>query len=136
APCEVLEVLTFTMWCRMDNPPSLPLFIACAYAPVSAREQDRSRFWSELRQSLAKYRALGIVVVGGDFNGRLAVNGDTVTNAAGEEILDFATAHGLTILNKLPSAKGSFSFFDGTKANGPRQSTVDYILADDCHASL
>ena len=92
------------------------LFVATVYAPqYSTARNERAKMWSDLREAVIKYRDLGMIVIGGDLNGRTAANGDTVRNAAGKEIEEFCSSMGLTMANHLDGASGEFSFHKVTR---------------------
>jgi hypothetical protein len=87
------------MWVRVElapallhshlitNSPPRYLFVATVYAPQHSTVQSRAKrevMWCELRAAVSEYRGAGMVVIGGDLNGRTAANGDTICNAAGK----------------------------------------------------
>jgi len=138
---------------RITNSPPRYLFVATVYAPQHSSVQSRANrdvMWRELRAAVNEYRRAGMVVIGGDLNGRTAANGDTICNAAGKEIEDFCSSLDLINANHLDGATGEFSFHEqirsrrGGKAGDPsvalsghasrvRKSTVDYALIDANH---
>ena len=52
---------------------------------------------------------MGVVIIGGDFNSRCAMNGDAVLGTCGRQLLDFCQEQGLTIDNSLPVCEGEFT---------------------------
>jgi hypothetical protein len=77
-----------------------------------------------------------ILMIGGDFNGRLRMNGDTEINSAGLEISEFANRNRLTVVNSVPGlARGQFSFYD-QRVDYARRSTPDYVLIDTRYLDL
>ena len=100
---------------------------------------QRNIAWQQLDRTCAMLHdstsrdptARHVLIVGGDLNGRLAMNGDETANAAGEEIRDFADRHDLTIANGLAVAHGTHSFTRAaTPDRGAANSTPDFVLID------
>ena len=137
--CVSELVQRHTQWVRMPTADGT-VFVCSVYAPQSTDRVARNEFWSELERSVPQYRDKGVVVIGGDFNGRLGVNGDTTVNAAGKEIQQFAARNGLVIVNTLPPVSGMHSFTrttydDQRKDYRVARSTPDYVLIDERHAT-
>ena len=66
---------------RITISPPRYLFVATVYAPQHSTVQSRANrdvMWRELRAAVNEYRRAGMVVIGGDLNGRTAANGDTI----------------------------------------------------------
>ncbi|XP_077985394.1 uncharacterized protein LOC144440039 [Glandiceps talaboti] len=65
----------------------------------------------------------------GDFNGKIGENipnGDKVKNDNGKMLIEFCEDSDLTIVNTLPCAKGTFTWF-----RNHQQSVIDYFLISD-----
>ena len=137
------------LWLRLDPavaPGSRPTFIGVVYLPSgdsAAIRADSERIYEELAARVQKYQSQGAVILGGDMNARLAANGDSVTNAAGNRLAEFSQRNGLRIANlpetakhaplqapplaQLPPCTGQFSRSE-LRTDGLQQSTVDYVL--------
>ena len=85
------------------------VFLVNAYAPVSrASVEERKSFYSCLERCLAECKPHEILVMGGDVNASMGTRrdvgvqtlgsfGETHVNAAGTELYDFCTLHGLSV---------------------------------------
>lgn len=111
------------------------IHIASVYMPNANNTNARALVWQHVERTCERLRDgfkldtdLNAIVIGGDLNGRLAMNGDTTANAAGAEIRDFAERNEMVIANAHATARGDCSF----TANAAR-STVDYALVDAAH---
>jgi exonuclease III len=144
------------LWLQMDAAPAVctpptttamtpdqrrPTFIGVVYLPTGtspSAQDERARIYEEVALRVQRYQSRGPVLLGGDMNARLSANGDTVTNAAGEQLAQFAQRHGLLIGNtQLPPQSngrssharctGSFSRSE-LRMGVVQQSTLDYVL--------
>ena len=129
--CVQLRVNVHSFWMRLEMANCTPLFVATVYAPQAGDRSGRELMWAELRAAAAEYRQSGIVVIGGDLNGRTRANSDAQRNAAGDEITAFCDDMDLCSVNHMDCASGSFSF-----SSHVGQSTIDYALIAVEHASL
>lgn len=141
------------LWLQMDAAPDAcspttttvaprrPTFIGVVYLPTGtspSAQDERARIYEEVAARVQRYQGRGPVLLGGDMNARLSANGDTVTNAAGEQLAQFAQRHGLLIGNTQlppltsngdpqPRCAGSFSRSE-LRTGVVQQSTLDYVL--------
>ena len=134
------------LWLQLDAPPvgdatetRRPTFIGVVYLPSGTTPSVRAecqRIYEEVATRVQAYQSRGAVLLGGDMNARLSANGDTVTNAAGEQLAVFAQRHGLLIGNTQlppqggqaqPRCTGRFSRSE-LRSGGVQQSTLDYVL--------
>ena len=126
------------MWMRLDTGTRRPLFVATVYAPQSGARAERRRMWADLRAAVLALRPKGAIVIGGDFNGRTAANGDAKSNAAGAEITEFCDQMRFVCANHEEGAEGLFSYYEERRfgrADEPPvfkefKSTNDYALVD------
>ena len=116
-----------------------PTIVGVAYLPCNtnpAARKKRKLIYANLSTHIRQYQAIGHVLVGGDFNARIAANGDAVNNTEGNQLKEFADDHRLTIANTMvadpvnnhgPRVIGKFT---RTELCGSKllQSTVDYVL--------
>ena len=89
----------FTMWTRFPGK-GLDLFVCGVYVP-DGPSSVRNAAYKELKEGIVLLRDKGLLLIGGDFNARCAMNGDTVTNSNGTGFLKFANDNSLTIANSL-----------------------------------
>ncbi len=132
--CVVVSTQRHTQWVRVPTGTNKVVYMCSVYAPQSLDKTARQEFWIELQRGVDTYRSRGVLAIGGDFNGRLAMNGDTLTNAAGKELQEFAERNRLTVANALPCAVGELSFCKPIRKRngkfGVAASTIDYVLVE------
>lgn len=113
------------------------LNIVCAYAPQpGCEESEKVDFWRELDEELAEIPKEEGCFIGGDLNGHVGGNrmgfervhggwGLGMINAEGKEVLDFAAAADMAVIN---------TFFKKTEhqyvtyKSGRAESQIDYVL--------
>ena len=130
---HVLSSSRNSLWISIPTR-SGPLFVGVLYLPPagSAHSAERSELLAAFSTMTSKLKAKGLVVVGGDLNARMAVNGDSVTNAEGRQLVSFAAESGLSIINATSKCTGQFSWERVVKGV-LQQSTIDYCLASSMH---
>ena len=104
-----------------------PLFLCAVHVPL--HERGRAAAFREIAAGVAEYSTKGVVVVGGDFNARCALNGDAVVNQAGHQLRGLCrdSEPALVIVNSLDRCVGSFTC---VRKHGARRSrtTIDYCI--------
>ncbi len=123
---------------------SRPLYIGAAYMPQEGAA-DAEEAWASLDADVAKYGALGEVVLLGDLNAKigqrrpgeercLGKHCDTATRTRnGESLIRMAMGHGLRVVNSFSKPKGDEEAHWTTRkdpATG-HESQLDYILLSD-----
>jgi hypothetical protein len=111
--------------------------VVSAYAPqVGLGEQEKKDFWDRLDEVVGAIPRDEKICIGGDFNGHIGKENDgfpTVhggfgygtRNASGGDLLDFAVAHDLGILNSFFRKRDSHLI---TFSSGGRDTQIDYLL--------
>ena len=136
-----------SMWLRVGLEDGSSLVIGEVYAPsrgapspaaVSAGDAGpgaRSAMYDEIRLALACFRQRHPVLIVGDFNARVAANGDSKQDAEGAELLGFLAANNLTMLNSLPLCVGQFSRVE-ERGGRSQMSTIDYAIVPAEHVPI
>lgn len=95
----------------------------------------RQKVMDELIIEIEKYRARGIVIVGGDFNVHMKANGDEKEDREGLKLKSYAEANELMIVNLCAGkCSGQYTWQRAHKVGGMRKSTLDYVLVPNEHA--
>ena len=116
-----------SMWVRLTGA-TTPLYICATHVPLD--KVGRTVTLREIKKGYDKVRYKGgQVIIGGDFNARCGMNGDTVRNTAGNEVLQFCAEpeHCFTVVNSLQLCEGQFTtkrILKGKKVH----TTIDYCL--------
>ncbi len=125
------------LWLRVaEGPLQVPTVYGVVYLPGNNSASGRHRrqlVLEELAARAREYSRLGPLVLGGDWNARLAANGDTVRNAEGDELQRFADDNGLAITNLLGPVRGQPRVVGRLTRRDLRrpvlqESTLDYVL--------
>lgn len=107
------------------------MVIAVVYLPPAGQRWQEQR-QQELAEVSKFVRRFGVkhnnIIIGGDLNCRIAVNGDSVTNAEGSELLRFSLDHQLTIVNQLPRICSGKHSWERKRGAEIQRSTIDYVL--------
>lgn len=125
----------YTCWHRIElGGEHAPLFVCCAYFPLSKDIRAHKKANAELRERLVEYSELGFVVAGGDFNCHTGLNGDTTpVDVAGRMFMETADkVPGMVIVNSLDLCRGGPTRVQ-VLAGEIQQSTLDYVI---CSESL
>jgi len=119
---------------RIPMPPGKSLYVFTVHWPLACDRHGREKAWFELSASYKKFSKLGIVVIGGDFNSRCALNGDATLDKGGRELFDFCDDEGIFLVNADASkCVGEFSRVSPMTRDGVKTvdySTIDYVLVD------
>ncbi|XP_021974852.1 uncharacterized protein LOC110869960 [Helianthus annuus] len=111
--------------------------VVCAYAPqVGLGDQEKREFWDCLDAVVGAIPREERIVIGGDFNGHIGKDSDGFPsvhggfgfgdrNEPGKDLLEFAVAHDLGILNSFFRKRESHLI---TFSSGGHNTQVDYIL--------
>ena len=90
-----------------------------------------------LSEEVIKLKTGYRVMFAGDFNGRIGnledgiTDGDPVRNDNGDRLLDFASNHNFTILNREPLCSGKW-----TRTFRNQRSIIDYFLIENKHLPM
>ncbi|XP_063533678.1 uncharacterized protein LOC134743977 [Cydia strobilella] len=113
--------------------------IISAYAPqTGCTEAEKTEFWEDLDEVINSIPSNEYKVIGADLNGHVGAKstaygmahggfGIGEANKQGEEILDFATRHSLTLINTNFQKKEEHLI---TYKSAGRTSQIDFIIAD------
>ena len=116
--------------------------IVCAYAPqVGCEEEVKEDLLRQLDQETTVVTAGERVIVCGDFNGHVGRRREAIetvhggwgvgeTNAEGEQLIYFAVAFDLTIMNTFYEKKANHSV---TCSSGERESQIDFTMCRRSH---
>ena len=102
-------------------------YIGSVYIPCSGERVNavRQQELADLAAEVGQYHLIGeTVIIGGDFNGRLACNGDDTTNSYGRQVLEFAQSAGLDIVSM--DSNRTFGKYHRTIHQRDCFSTIDY----------
>ncbi|XP_021995940.1 craniofacial development protein 2-like [Helianthus annuus] len=111
--------------------------VVCAYAPqVELGEQEKKEFWDCLDVVVRAIPREEKIFIGGDFNGHIGKDSDgfelvhggfgfSDRNDPGRDLLDFAAAHSLGIINSFFRKRESHLI---TFSSGGRNTQIDYLL--------
>ena len=114
-----------------------PLNVICGYAPHAGLEDsEKKEFWDNLDMVVNNIPREQKIFIGGDFNGHVGVkvdgyhrvhggSGFGVRNESGRDLLDFASAHDLMVVNTFFKKRDDqlISF-----RSGGRYTQIDYAL--------
>src|SRR6185295_15533709 len=104
--------------------------------------QELSRTCQQLQQQFEHDVDHNVLIVGGDMNGHIGMNGDDAVDAEGHELRDFADEHDLMFANTWVGARGALTWRGadrtarsarGTGAANTTGSTIDYALVSAAH---
>ncbi|XP_076907295.1 uncharacterized protein LOC143563687 [Bidens hawaiensis] len=111
--------------------------VVCAYAPhAELGDQEKREFWECLDAIVRDILRDERICIGGDFNGHIGKNNDGFQsvqggfsfgdmNDTGVDLLDFAVAHELGIINSFFKKRESHLI---TFSSGGRNTQIDYLL--------
>ncbi|XP_076957404.1 uncharacterized protein LOC143632872 [Bidens hawaiensis] len=111
--------------------------VVCAYAPhIGLGDQEKKEFWDTLDAVVGAIPSYETICIGGDFNGHIGMDRDgfhTVhggfgfcnRNESGTDLLDFAVAHDLGIINSFFKKRDSQLI---TFSSGGCKTQIDYLL--------
>ena len=114
-----------------------PLNVICGYAPhAGLGDIERKEFWDTLDMVVNNIPREQKIFIGGDFNGHVGVGVDGyhrvhggfgfgTRNDGGRELLDFASAHDLMVVNTFFNKKDHHLI---TFQSGGRKTQIDYAL--------
>ncbi len=94
--------------------------------PEGVRVEETKKIYEKLQQQVNDMREEGkMVVVMGDFNGRIGAGGggDEVVNTNGRRLLAWSRECDMMIVNNESKCKGKWTW-----SNADKQSTIDYML--------
>ena len=116
-----------SMWVRLQGE-KVPLYVCATHVPLDSK--GRNKTLEEIASGYEQFQSEGAVILGGDFNARCGLNGDTVQNHAGTELRKFCKAPSrcFVILNELDLCHGQFTSERWRKGQLIR-TTIDYCLA-------
>ena len=112
------------------------IFVCNVYIPPDRDREGRERraeILGDLTKDVRELRKRGMIVIGGDMNARMSVNGDEMTNAEGEALEIWAAANELVIVNKDEQiCKGKYTREQEIQCEDGschiQRSTLDYVL--------
>ncbi|XP_076921463.1 uncharacterized protein LOC143582871 [Bidens hawaiensis] len=111
--------------------------VVCAYAPhAGLGDQEKKEFWEFLDAIVGAISRDERICIGGDFNGHIGKDNDGLQgvhggfgfgnrNETGTDLLDFALAHDLGIINSFFKKRDSHLI---TFRSGGRNTQIDYLL--------
>ena len=97
---------SYSAWFRIDCRLSEPIFVAACYFPQSSATKEHARAWKELSAGIEDYRALGHIIILGDFNAHTGLD-DSKVDTAGRLLTSNVDNLGLQVLNDTDLCKVS-----------------------------
>lgn len=98
AAANVVEVCEYSMWCRIETGGD-PVFVGECYFPHATNIQEHRKAWKETRDVVERTRNMGHIVLMGDFNAHLGMNGDHRVDSAGKLMKEQLNAMRLHVVN-------------------------------------
>jgi hypothetical protein len=101
------------------------------HVPMYGKREAREQALQDLTEGFQRFKGKGLVVFGGDFNARCAMNGDLVVRQSGLQLFRFLTTNGLSAVNDMDVCSGKFTRVQRLVVGGvPRtdKTTIDYVL--------
>ena len=95
---SVVAASKYSVWARLEIEGGVPIFICESYFPHSSKLRKQRAAWREIAARAREFQEIGYVIVMGDFNAHIGINGGK-TDSAGRLLLRQADMIGLTILN-------------------------------------
>jgi hypothetical protein len=117
---------TYTVWHRLETDHGTPIIISSAYFPQATNIKGHQKANEELDARLTHYSAMGPIILGGDFNAHMGLNGDPM-DTAGHLLQNTLCRHRLLLLNDLyPICSGGHTRSQPYR-DLEQTSTVDYV---------
>ena len=121
-----------TMWVRLPGY-GTDLFVCGIYVPVYPRQKRAAL--DELSAGCARFSNKGRLVIGGDMNARCGLNGDSMVNSYGRQLLRCCGKNLLSIANAMSDqCVGQFTRVQDVVIRAEKitfRTTIDYVLLPD-----
>jgi hypothetical protein len=114
------------MWCRIETGGD-PVFVGECYFPHATNIQEHRKPWKEIRDVVERTRNMGHIVLMGDFNAHLGMNGDHRVDSAGKLLKEQLNAMRLHVVNGFKECRGRFTR-EQEKKDTTEQSTVVCVV--------
>jgi hypothetical protein len=117
----------YSTWARIEIEGGVPIFLGECYFPQSSNLRKQRAAWSEVTTQATEFQESGHVVLMGDFNAHIGINGGKI-DTAGRLLLRQAKSLGLEILNGTDLCTGGHTRVaeqvDGTCVS----TTIDFVM--------
>lgn len=123
---SIVETGDFSVWCRMETKTGRPIFVGECYFPHANEGKKRAEAWDEVGRVVEKLRHLGHIVLMGDFNAKMGMNGDHRTDTAGRVMRKRLADLRLHAVNGFGQCRGNFTREQVVEGRSVR-STIDYV---------
>ena len=114
-------------WFRIDCRLSEPIFVAACYFPQSSATKEHARAWKELSSGIEDYRALGHIIILGDFNAHTGLD-DSKVDTAGSLLTSNVDNLGLQVLNDTDLCNGKYTRTAEQADGKVSRTTIDYAI--------
>ena len=114
-------------WFRIDCRLSEPIFVAACYFPQSSANKEHARAWKELSAGIEDYRALGHIIILGDFNAHTGLD-DSKVDTAGRLLTSNVDNLGLQVLNDTDLCNGKYTRTAEQVDGKVSRTTIDYAI--------
>lgn len=126
----VMKCTDNALWLRVPGE-LLDLYVCGVYLPCGPAT-DRQKALEGIAIDFKKFRALGLVLLGGDCNARCSMNGDHITDTRGRRLMEFAHEKELAIINACDSlCDGLYTREIAMVVAGNKvwhRTTIDYVM--------
>ena len=123
---SIVESGEFSVWCRIEMKTGLPVFVGECYFPPKGELVKHRKAWDEVQEAVEKLRHLGHIVLMGDFNAKMGMNGDHRVDAAGKLMRKRLNAMRLHVANGFSQCSGQFTREEVVEGR-PVKTTIDYV---------
>ena len=106
---SVIESGEYSVWCRLETKEGIPVFVGECYFPHKSEINKHKQAWNEVEKAVEKPLHLGHIVLMGDFNAKMGMNGDCQVDAAGRLMRKRLNAMRLHAVNGFRQCKGKFT---------------------------
>ena len=117
----------YSVWTRLEFEGGVPDFICECYFPHSGKVRQHRAAWREVSARASEYGEVGHVVVMGDFNAHIGVNGGS-TDTAGRMMLRWTRQLDLHILNGTDLCDGGHTRVMEKTDGSATSTTIDFIM--------
>jgi hypothetical protein len=124
---SVIATGKYSVWARLEFKGSVPVFICECYFPHSSKTRQHRAAWREVSERAREYGEVGHVVVMGDFNAHIGINGGS-TDAAGRMLLRTTQSLGLQVLNGTDLCDGGHTRVMERSDGTATATTIDFIM--------
>ena len=123
---SIVESGEFAVWCRIEMKTGPPGFVGECYFPADSDVSKHKQAWDEVEGTVEKIRKLGHIVLMGDFNAKMGMNGDHRVDTVGRLMRKRLNAMRLHVVNGFRQCRGQFTREQVVEGK-PIKPTIDYV---------